>query len=636
MTHGTAAEIIGAETAFGPNRDSLWSVGSDSGQSAFPRLRIPPSHTNVSDVVRNPANSLWGLTRGHRLRYAAAIASMAVGTVFLLLFPYVLKRALDALSDQDATVEQTLLPAAGLLVGLYALNGVFTYLRGKWAAEASEGIVERLRHQLYAHIEKLPSRYFDRAETGDIVQRCSSDVETVRVFMAAQVVEVARVSLLLLVGIPIMFSQDVRMTCISLASFPLLIAFAYFFYRKIRQLFEKVDEAEGRLSTVLQENLTGIRVVRAFAQQDYEIHKFCGVNDEFRDLEMDLFRGLALFWSISDAVVLFQLGAVLTAGGYFAMTNQLSIGTWVFFWWMVQTIIWPVRQIGRVVADASRAGVAIGRINAILHEDEESCEDVVDERLSGSIEIRHLTFGYTPETPVLNDLSLTIPPGVTIAILGPPGAGKSTLIHLLVRLYDYECGSIRIGGRELKTLNRKSVRSAFGVVLQDPFLYSRSVRENVVIGRSEAAHEEVEECARAADIHGNIVEFAEGYETIIGERGVTLSGGQRQRLAIARALLRDPAFLVLDDSLSAVDTRTESHILRTLAARRGKQTTILIAHRLSSTRLADRIYVLDKGRLIQEGRHEELLATEGPYRQLWKIQGTLEDEIGDVVAGGSR
>lgn len=561
---------------------------------------------------------------------------MAVGTIFLLSVPAIFKAALDGLSREGATLSKTLLPAAGLIIGLNVLNGVCIYLRGLWAAQASEGIVQQLRHRLYAHIERLPSTYFDRNKTGDIVQRCSSDVETVRVFMASQVVEIAKVALLLVVGIPLMFSQNVHMSLISLVSFPVLVAFTYIHYRKIRKLFERVDEAEGRLSTALQENLTGIRVSRAFAQQDFEIEKFRKVNDEFRDLEMDLFHGLALFWSLSDVVVLLQLGTVLVAGGYFAGQGQLSIGSWVFFWWMVQTIIWPVRQIGRVVADASRAAVSIGRINEILHEPEESEEAIPPEPVAGAIEIAGLTFGYIANVPVLQDLSLTISWGETVAILGPPGAGKSTLIQLLVRLYDYQTGSIRIGGRELKSLNRKAVRDAFGVVLQDPFLYSRSVRENVILGRSEAAHHEVEECARDAAIHGNIVEFAEGYETIVGERGVTLSGGQRQRLAIARALLKRPAFLVLDDSLSAVDTKTESRILQTLAARRGKQTTILIAHRLSSTRLADRIFVLDQGRLIQQGTHEELMTTAGPYQRLWTIQSMLEDEIEGVVTGAPR
>src|SRR5690606_6813058 len=305
------------------------------------------------DVPDSPANSLWVLTRGNRFRYPAAIACMAVGTAFVLTVPYVLKGALDALDRQGASLRGTLLPAAGLIVALNALNGGFTYLRGKLAAQASEGIVRSIRHRLYAHMERLPSGYFDRKETGDIVQRCSSDVETVRVFMASQVVEIAKVALLLLIGVPIMFWQNVRMSAISLASFPLLLTFTYFFYQRIRRLFEEVDEADGRLNTVLQENLTGIRVVRAFAQQDYETEKFRKANDDFRDLEMDLFRGLALFWSISDVVVLLQLAAVLISGGYFVMQGQLSIGSWVYFWWIVQTIIWPVRQIGRVVADSS-------------------------------------------------------------------------------------------------------------------------------------------------------------------------------------------------------------------------------------------------------------------------------------------
>lgn len=582
---------------------------------------------------RQSSDSLWDVTEGFRLRYLAAIISMAIGTLFLLLVPYLLKTALDSLTQPETTIRNVLLPVAFMVVGLNLLNGIFTYLRGRWAAQASEGIVQRLRNRLYAHMEKLPAKYFDHSETGDIVQRCSSDVETIRVFMASQVVEIAKVSLLLLVGIPIMFAQDVRMSLISLGSFPILIGFAYFFYQKIRELFVKVDESEARLSTVIQENLTGIRVVRAFAQQEYEHSKFNEANNEFRDLEMNLFRGLALFWSISDVAVLFQLGIVLIAGGYFVIAGKLTIGAWVFFWWMVQTIIWPVRQIGRVVADSSRAGVAIGRINAILHEPEESIEPQPDSAVAGDIEISNLTFGYNAEDPVLHDLSLNINSGETIAILGPPGSGKSTLIKLLLRLYDYEKGSIEIGGAEINSINRQAVRDSFGVVLQDPFLYSKSVRDNIILGRSDAAHHDIEECTRAADIHGNIVDFQDGYETVIGERGVTLSGGQRQRLAIARAILKEPTFLILDDSLSAVDTKTEAHILEALEKRHGQQTTILIAHRLSSTRLADRIYVFDHGRIVQSGTHEELMDTEGSYQRLWNIQGVLDDEINAVLSG---
>jgi ATP-binding cassette, subfamily B, bacterial len=592
-------------------------------------------HAAGPNDARRGGGMLWALTAGERARYAAAIVAMGVGTIFLLLVPYVLKNALDALDDADASSLRTLVPAALAVIGFNALHGLFTYVRGKWAAEASEGIVRRLRHELHAHLERLPSRYHDRADTGDLVQRCSSDVETVRVFLAAQVVEIARVALFLAIAAPIMLWQDLRMSVLSLAVVPVLLVFAVLFFRRVRQLFELVDASEGRLTTLLQENLTGIRVVRAFGQQQFEIGRFHERNGELRDLEFRLFIALSNYWTLSDVLVFAQLGLVLIGGGYFVLQGEISVGTWVFFSWLVRTIIWPVRQIGRVLVDSGKASVAIDRIEAILGEPVESVEPMPARPLCGDIAIRNLVFRYQDGPPVLDNLSLTIRGGEAVALLGPPGSGKSTLMNLLVRLYDYDQGSIKIGGQELKETNRDAVRSAFGMVLQDPFLYSRTVRENVAIGHSSAADHEVEESARAADIHENIIDFADGYATRVGERGVTLSGGQRQRVAIARALLKAPTFLVLDDSLSAVDTKTESRILRALSARKGKQTTILIAHRLSSARLADRIFVLDCGRMIQQGTHDELFASDGPYRRLSDIQGALEEEIARDLQGGA-
>jgi len=433
-----------------------------------------------------------------------------------------------------------------------------------------------------------------------------------------------------------MLLHDLRMSLLSLSLVPLIVFFAVMFFRKVRSLFKQVDEAEGRLTTVLQENLTGIRVVRAFGRQEFEIGKFLERNGEFRDLEFRLFVALSNYWALSDLLVFGQMGIALIGGGYFVIQGQLSLGTWVLFWWLLRTIIWPVRHFGRVLADTGKAMVAIGRIQDVLSVEQESEEEVPPEPVRGEIVLKDVSFSYHGGQPVLDNLSLTIQEGETVALLGPPGSGKSTLVNLLVRLYDYGQGSISIGGRELASINRDAVRDAFGMVLQDPFLYSRTVRDNLVIGRRSAADEEVQESTRAADIHSNIVDFGSGYETMVGERGVTLSGGQRQRIAIARALLKNPEFLVLDDSLSAVDTKTEAHILQSLAARRGRRTTILIAHRLSSTRLADRIFVLDHGRLTQVGTHDELLAADGPYRRLWKIQGTLEQEMERDISGVSR
>jgi ATP-binding cassette, subfamily B, bacterial len=596
----------------------------------------PVENDNVaSGNARRGRETLWALTAGERRRYAKAIAAMGVGTVFLLLVPYILKLALDALSRDQASLARAIVPAALAIVACDALHGWFTYLRGKWAAEASEGIVRRLRHELYAHLEQLPSAFHDRTDTGDLVQRCSSDVETVRVFLAAQVVEIARVAFFLAISIPIMLSQDLRMSVLSLAVFPLLVLFAVLFFRQVRTLFDLVDKSEGRLTTLLQEHLTGIRVVRAFGQQEFEINRFHERNGELRDLEYRLFRALSKYWTLSDVLVFLQIGLTLIGGGYFVLQGDISVGTWVFFTWLVRTIIWPVRQIGRVLVDSGKTSVAIGRIQAILAEPVESVDTVPDRPIGGDIEIRDLTFRYHDGPAVLDNLSLTIRSGEVIALLGPPGAGKSTIVNLLVRLYDYNTGSIKIGGDELRDMNRSAVRSAFGIVLQDPFLFSRTVRENLALGNTSAADHEVEESARAADIHENIMDFADGYATRVGERGITLSGGQRQRVAIARALLKSPTFLVLDDSLSAVDTKTESRILQSLAARKGRQTTILIAHRLSSARLADRVIVLDRGRLIQQGTHYELMDRDGMYRRLWDIQGALEAEIERDLQGAA-
>ncbi|MDH3592139.1 MAG: ABC transporter ATP-binding protein/permease [Planctomycetota bacterium] len=517
--------------------------------------------------------------------------------------------------------------AAGAVVGLTAAAGVFHYLRGRWAAEASEGIVRALRDRLYDHLQRLPAAFFDRAETGDLVQRCSSDVETVRVFMAAQIVEIARSSLLLILVLPELYALDVPLAWASLVMFPPIFLFAIVFFGKVKRYFLQADEAEGKMTSVLQENLTGIRVVRAFARQEFEQNKFGAANGKFRNTSFDLMKVLALYWALSDVLCLGQLGGVLVYGSYRLAGDAITVGTLVAFLSYAGMVIWPVRHLGRLLADLGKAVVAIGRITEILAREEESRGGATDVPDALRVVADGLTFTYHEGEPALRGLSLRVEPGETIALLGAPGAGKSTFIKLLLRLYDHDEGTLALNGHDIRAMDRGAVRASIAAVLQEPFLYSKTIAANLRVGASESEDDALRTAAHAAGVHDDVEHFERGYDTPVGERGVTLSGGQRQRVALARALLKEAPLLILDDALSAVDTATESRIRAALAERAGKRTTILIAHRLSTVAHADRLYVLEHGRVVQEGTHEELAGQSGPYQRLWSIQGALEEEI---------
>ena len=585
--------------------------------------------------------------REFRGKYAWAIAALFVFTAINYVTPLVASATIDFALSQEPDegrltsgviammggaefVRERLWFPALLMVLLTAVAGVFAYFKGRFAAEASDGIARRLKDQLYDHLQRLPAKYHDRAETGDLIQRCTSDVETLRLALSSQVVEVSNSVLLLLTALPLMIMLDGRMAGISFVLIGPLILFGYIYVGRVKHLFKDVAEAEGQVTRVVQENLTGLRVVRAFARQDFEICKFAEPNQLYRDRSLRLLRLMAWYWSISDLVVLIQQALVLFSGAYFIAMGSLTVGTLFAFLMFLNMLLWPVRQMGRTLTELGKSVVALTRMGEILSEPEERAPQALAtpaKPVEGRIEVANLVFGYNDEETELNGISFRVEPGQTLAIVGPSGSGKSTIMSLLLRLYDYQSGSIRFDGHELTDLDRQWVRAQFSVVMQEPFLYSKTIGENISLSRGGAVDDDVTEVARLADIHDTISSFGAGYSTMVGERGVTLSGGQRQRVALARALLQDTPVLLLDDALSAVDAKTEATILAALRSRHGRRTTLVIAHRLSTLAHADKIIVLEGGRISQEGTHAELVEAEGLYRRLWTIQTSLENEL---------
>ena len=513
--------------------------------------------------------------------------------------------------------------AAFAVILLAAINIAANYYSKVFAAKGSESFVKGMRDQLYDHIQKLPYSWHVKNQTGDIIQRCTSDVDVVRNFVTNQLMEVFRIIFLIVFYMVIMFSMNVKISLIAVSFFPIVILYSGYFFSKIAQHFQEADEAEGILSSVVQENLTGVRVVRAFGRESFERKRFDEKNERFAGLWIYLGKFLSLYWSIGDLITGIQILTVICMGVLFTVDGNLTVGEFIAFVSYNSSMAWPVRSLGRIISEMSKAGVSIDRIAYILDEKEEDDRPgVTKPAINKDIVFDKVNFKYEEGAAVLKDVSFTVPAGKTFAILGNTGSGKSTLVHLLNRLYDLPdgCGKITIGGVDIRDIDRQYLRSQIGMVLQEPFLYSGSIKENVGITRESSAFDDIREACEIACVDSAIDSFTDGYETIVGERGVTLSGGQKQGVAIARMLVEHTPVMIFDDSLSAVDAQTDAMIREALKKRMAGTTVILIAHRITTLMQADCIMVLEDGAVAEMGSHEQLMEHHGIYRRIYDIQ----------------
>ncbi|HEX7976009.1 MAG TPA: ABC transporter ATP-binding protein, partial [Anaerolineales bacterium] len=585
----------------------------------------------------NRLTGMWRLMPGFRLAYLGATTSQAAAALAKTATLFLLRYFIDNVLGRPQDAGLLAWVALGF-VGLAALEGSFTFLSGRLAAYTAEGVARRLRNYLFDHIQRLSFAYHAKTPTGELIQRATSDVDALRRFFSEQAIGVGRIILLFTINFAAIFELNRHLALISVIIAPFIILVSALFFKKVTQVYEAFQEQEAVLSTTLQENLTGVRVVKAFARQEYERGKFDKDNWEKFQRGKRLVTMHSLFWPISDIFCGFQLLFGYYTGATMAIRGEITPGTYLAYAGLVIWLIWPLRNLGRLIVQTSTGLVSYGRVMEVIKQEREPLTDGKHQphsNVRGEIDFDKVCFEYETDSPVLHDITFQCKAGQAVALLGSTGSGKTTLVNLLPRFYDYTGGRLTLDGVELKDYPRKYLRSQIGIVEQEPFLFSRSIRENITYGVGrDVPQAEIEAAAKAAAIHDVILTFPEGYNTLVGEKGVTLSGGQKQRIAIARTLLKNPRILILDDSTSSVDTETEAEIRAALEGLMQNRTTFIIAHRIQSVMNADLILVMDKGRIVQQGAHEQLLAQasgngNGPniYRQIYEIQTRIEVEL---------
>ena len=595
---------------------------------------------------RQKLTLLWQFLDGSKRFFLASILAAGVTALADMLQPQIIRAAVDcAIGGKEgdfppfvmnlvdrvggfAYLGQNLwiMALAVLVVAMFQVASQYAFRVSN--TKASETLVKTMRDQLFSHIQRLPFGWHMKNRTGDIIQRCTSDIDTTKNFLSEQLTSIFRIMILLVLSIFFMVSMHPVLTLIALIPAPVIILYSVKFHGKVHDGFMACDENEGKLSAMAQENLTGVRVVRAFGRERAEIDKFEKQNNYYTKLWEDMGKVLARFWSSSDILSGVQVMLVVVFGAYFCVKGSLSEGEYLAFISYNAQMVWPIRMLGRMISEMSKAGVSIDRVAYIMHSPvEQDDPEATEAPMDGDICFEHVNFAYENSPQMLHDVNFTMKAGTTLGILGGTGSGKSTMMLLLDKMYplDENGGRITIGGTDIRKIKTEHLRRNIGMVLQEPYLFSRTIAENIGITAPELNMEAVRSAAAAASLDDTVMGFAQGYETMVGERGVTLSGGQKQRVAIARMLTNDTPIMIFDDSLSAVDTETDAKIRRAISQRFGKASVILISHRITTLSAADKIIVLDRGRIVEEGTHEQLKTAGGIYQKIYETQSGSQE-----------
>jgi ATP-binding cassette, subfamily B, bacterial len=588
-------------------------------------------------IDKNHLRGIWKMMVDYRLPYLGATLALAVSalaqTVMYLLLRYFADDVVTQGKYIGNSITQTFLWIGMAFVGLAIVQGGFSFLSGRLAAYTAEGITRRLRDFLFDHIQRLSFSYHATTPTGDLIERVTSDVDALRRFFSEQGIGIGRIILLFVINFIAILNLNVKLGLLSVIAIPFMLLVSIWFFKRVTKAFENYQSQEAVLSTTLQENLTGVRVVKAFGRQEYEKGKFEKDNWTKYLKGKLLLLMHSLFWPLSDIVLGLQMLFGFIYAATMAINGEITVGMYIAYVGLVVWLIWPIRNLGRIIVNASSGMVSYGRLMEVVKQAREPLFDgkvQPEGPVKGEIIFENVSFMYSDgKDDVLKNVSFQVNPGQAVALLGSTGSGKSSLVNLLPRFHEYTSGRILLDGAELKDYSRAYLRKQIGIVEQEPFLFSRSIRENITYGVGrDVSQEEVERAAKAAAVHDVILGFPDGYNTLVGEKGVTLSGGQKQRVTIARTLLKNPRILILDDSTSSVDTETEAEIRGALNELMENRTTFIIAHRIQSVMIADLILVLDKGEVIQMGTHKELVSQmDGMYRRIYDIQTRIDEEL---------